>query len=110
MQLRELTFQRLEQEAASLGVTLPIEQTEAWSRLQETIDGRSLWGCFKLQDGERTVALLVLYDFATPRSGRCPAAPRQSRSRPPSTPSQATCAAATAGSSSSVWPWRPSSP
>ena len=65
MQLRELTFQRLEQEAASLGVTLPIEQTEAWSRLQETIDGRSLWGCFKLQDGERTVALLVLYDFAT---------------------------------------------
>ena len=43
MQLREVTFQRFEEEAQELGVCLPIEQTSAWARLEATIEGRSQW-------------------------------------------------------------------
>ena len=42
MQLREVTFQRFEEEAQELGVCLPIEQTSAWARLEATIEGREL--------------------------------------------------------------------
>lgn len=65
MQLRELTFQRFEERAAELGVRLPIEQTEAWARLEETIDGRSHWGCFEVTDEGSTVALVSLTDLLT---------------------------------------------
>ena len=64
MQLREVTFQRFEEEAQELGITLPIEQTQAWAKLEGTIEGRSQWGCFRITDdlgtdGEKTVALIA---------------------------------------------------
>lgn len=65
MQLRELTFQRFEERAAELGVRLPIEQTEAWARLEETIDGRSHWGCFEVTGEGSTVALVSFTDLLT---------------------------------------------
>lgn len=65
LQLKELTFQQFEDEAARLGVSLPIEQTAAWARLQDTIDGRSHWGCFKVVEAGNVVALVSFTDFAT---------------------------------------------
>ena len=65
MQLREVTFQRFEEEAQRLGVTLPIEQTAAWARLEETIEGRSQWGCFRIVEGEKTLALISFADYLT---------------------------------------------
>ena len=70
MQLREVTFQRFEEEAQELGVCLPIEQTSAWARLEATIEGRSQWGCFRITEpaadgGEKTVALISFADYLT---------------------------------------------
>lgn len=66
MQLRELTFDRFEEEAARAGLALPIEQTSAWAELEDSIDGRSQWGCFRLVDDEdATVALVALTDYLT---------------------------------------------
>lgn len=70
MQLREVTFQRFEEEAQELGITLPIEQTQAWAKLEGTIEGRSQWGCFRITDdlgtdGEKTVALISFADYLT---------------------------------------------
>ena len=70
MQLREVTFQRFEEEAQELGVCLPIEQTSAWARLEATIEGRSQWGCFRITEpeadgGEKTVAFISFADYLT---------------------------------------------
>lgn len=76
MQLREVTFQQFEADAERLGVTLPIEQTQAWARLEETIDGRSQWGCFEIVgapgekdpaagDAAGVVALISFADYRT---------------------------------------------
>ncbi len=65
MQLREVTFQRFEEEAQELGICLPIEQTAAWAELEGTIDGRTQWGCFRITDGEKTVALISFADYLT---------------------------------------------
>lgn len=70
MQLREVTFQRFEEEAQEMGITLPIEQTQAWAKLEGTIEGRSQWGCFRITDdlgtdGEKTVALISFADYLT---------------------------------------------
>lgn len=66
MQLREITFQRFEEEAERLNVALPIEQTAAWARYEQTIEGRSQWGCFKIIDeNDETVALISFADYLT---------------------------------------------
>lgn len=66
MQAHEMTYDEMEAEAARLGVVLPIEQTEAWSRLEATVEGRTPWGCVRLSDdaGE-TVALVAFTDYLT---------------------------------------------
>ena len=65
MDMVELSHAQLEDEAARRGVDLPIEQTEAWARLESTIDGRSPWGTFAFERGGQTVALISLFDYQT---------------------------------------------
>ena len=66
MHLQEVTFSEFEAHAASMGVDLPIEQTAAWSALEETIPGRSQWGSFELvSDGGSTVAFIAFTDYLT---------------------------------------------
>ncbi|WP_077597653.1 lipid II:glycine glycyltransferase FemX [Olsenella urininfantis] len=66
MQLRQVTFKRFEEVALELGVTLPIEQTEAWSRLEETVEGRAPWGCCVIEgEDERVKALISFVDYKT---------------------------------------------
>lgn len=66
MQVQEVTPLELEARAAELGVALPIEQTAAWSELEQTIPGRSFWGSFEIKaaDGS-TVALVSFTDYLT---------------------------------------------
>ena len=65
MELVELTHSQLEEEARAQGVTLPIEQTEAWANLERTIPGRSPWGAFRIERAGETVAYLSLFDYKT---------------------------------------------
>ena len=66
MHLQEVTFSEFEAHAASMGVDLPIEQTAAWSALEETIPGRSQWGSFELvSDDGSTVAFIAFTDYLT---------------------------------------------
>lgn len=66
MKIQEITHEQLEFEAADLGLDLPIEQTAAWSRLEDTVPGRTSWGCAKaVDDAGATVALIALTDYET---------------------------------------------
>ena len=60
-----ISLEELEEAASGLGIALPIEQTAAWARYQETIEGRRPWGCVRLFEGEKTVALASLIDYET---------------------------------------------
>ncbi len=52
IEVTDLTFEQMEQGARAAGLTLPIEQTELWSRFEATVPGRSPWGaCGILRDG-----------------------------------------------------------
>ena len=37
IEVRDLTFEQMEQRAREAGATLPIEQTELWSRFEATV-------------------------------------------------------------------------
>ena len=65
MDMVELSHAQLEDEAARRGISLPIEQTEVWARLEETIEGRSPWGTFAFERDGETVALISLFDYQT---------------------------------------------
>ena len=52
IEVRDLTFEQMEQRAREAGATLPIEQTELWSRFEATVPGRTPWGaCEIVRDG-----------------------------------------------------------
>jgi len=65
MNLTELSFDQLETEAARLGVNLPIEQTQAWATYEDTIPGRTQWGCASIGRNGKTVALIAFADYET---------------------------------------------
>lgn len=65
MQVKDITIGELEAIAAGWPEPLPIEQTEAWSRYQATIDGRTPWGCVAVEDGGGVVAVASFTDYAT---------------------------------------------
>ena len=55
----------MESLASELGIPLPIEQTSVWARYQDTIEGRTPWGCVAFRNGERLLALASLIDYET---------------------------------------------
>ena len=65
MKFSELTLEQMEQEAAALGCSLPIEQTAVWARLEKTIPGKSFWGAFRIERDGRTVAFVSIMDYLT---------------------------------------------
>ena len=66
MQTRQIDITQLEEKAQPLGMDLPIEQTHEWASYQETINGRTPWGCVELtDDGGQTLALVSFIDFET---------------------------------------------
>lgn len=65
MELVELSHSQMEEEAAALGVLLPIEQTQAWARLEQTIPGKASWGALRLVDAGKTVGFISLFDYLT---------------------------------------------
>ncbi len=66
MQTRQIDITQLEEKAQTLGMDLPIEQTHEWASYQETINGRTPWGCVELtDDGGQTLALVSFIDFET---------------------------------------------
>ena len=66
MQTRQIDITQLEEKAQALGMDLPIEQTHEWASYQETINGRTPWGCVELtDDGGQTLALVSFIDFET---------------------------------------------
>ena len=65
MELEELTHSQMEAEAAELGLLLPIEQTEVWSKLEQTAPDKAPWGAFRVTKNGETVAFIALYDYLT---------------------------------------------
>lgn len=65
MQLVERTYEQVEAEAQELGVQLPLEQTEAWSRLEATIPDRTPWGTFRLDKNGAPIGFVALFDYLT---------------------------------------------
>ena len=52
IEVRDLSFEQMEQAAREAGVALPLEQTGLWARFEETVPGRTPWGaCEILRDG-----------------------------------------------------------
>lgn len=54
-----------EQAAAQAGITLPIEQTEIWSRYQGGVPGRRPWGAYLIRRDGELVAVISLIDYET---------------------------------------------
>ncbi len=66
MQAKELTFDQLVAEADRLGLELPIEQTPEWASYEETVPGRTFWGCVAIQDdGGETLGVAAFTDYET---------------------------------------------
>ena len=66
MQAKELTFDQLDAEADRLGIELPIEQTPEWASYEETVPGRTFWGCAAIQgDGGETLGVVAFTDYET---------------------------------------------
>lgn len=65
MEVVEISLEQMEQEAASLGIVLPIEQTAAWAQLEQTIEGRTPWAALRFTRDGGTVAFVSLFDYAT---------------------------------------------
>lgn len=65
IEVRDLTFEQMEQAARETGATLPIEQTELWSRFEATVPGRTPWGaCEIVRDGSPT-AFVSFIEYET---------------------------------------------
>jgi predicted ATP-grasp superfamily ATP-dependent carboligase len=65
MQLRHVSLEEMEAEAAAVGVELPIEQTAVWARYQKSIPGRSEWAAFVIEDAGEPKAFVNFLDFET---------------------------------------------
>ena len=65
MQIDDITFDELEAEAARLGLELPIEQTHQWRDYEETVDGRTFWGCVAFRRDGETIGLAAFTDYET---------------------------------------------
>ena len=65
MELVELSYGQMEQEAAQLGLALPIEQTYVWSQLEATIEGKTPWGALRAERNGKPVAYVGLIDYQT---------------------------------------------
>ena len=65
MEFVDISVDQLEREASECGLLLPIEQTEAWTRLEQTNPDKELWGAFRIQKDGATVAFVVLYKYHT---------------------------------------------
>lgn len=65
IEIAKTSYAEMEGAAAKAGLTLPIEQTEAWAHYQETIDGRMPIGAFIIRRDGNPIAFISLMDFAT---------------------------------------------
>lgn len=65
MELIELSHAQMEQEAKALGVSLPIEQTQAWASLEESSPDKRAWGTFRIQEDGEPMAFVALFDYLT---------------------------------------------
>ena len=66
MQAKVLTFDQLVAEADRLGLELPIEQTPEWASYEETVPGRTFWGCVAIRDdGGETLGVAAFTDYET---------------------------------------------
>lgn len=65
IEIAKTSYAEMESAAAKAGLTLPIEQTEAWAHYQETIDGRTPIGAFIIRRDGNPIAFISLMDFAT---------------------------------------------
>ncbi len=63
--ISRLSLAELEEAESSQEVSLPIEQTSAWARYQETIQDRSFWGCLDVADEDGRVALVSMIEYKT---------------------------------------------
>lgn len=62
---KKLTWEDWNRIVDEEGLVLPIEQTEVWANYQNTVDGRTFWGCLSLEGDGKTRALLSLFDYET---------------------------------------------
>lgn len=65
IEIAKTSYAEMESAAAKAGLTLPIEQTEAWAHYQETIEGRMPIGAFVIKRDGNPIAFISLMDFAT---------------------------------------------
>ena len=59
----EVSAAQLDQEAGSLGLVLPIEQTAVWMEYESTIPDRAYWGSYIIYDDEAPMALVSFMDY-----------------------------------------------
>ena len=63
--IRELTKDEFTSLVEQAGILVPIEQTMVWANYQQTVEGRSFWGCLAIaRDGE-DVAYVSFIDYET---------------------------------------------
>ena len=63
--LAKQSYEQLVQLAHDWNVNLPIEQTSQWADFEDTIEGRSPWGAFRIDDDGEPVGLVSFIDYET---------------------------------------------
>lgn len=64
-EVRKLEQAEFEQLVLAADIVVPIEQTLAWAKYQQTVEGRSFWGCLALARDGHDVAYVLFIDYET---------------------------------------------
>ena len=64
-EVRKLTKEEFERLVSAADIVVPIEQTLAWAKYQQTVEGRSFWGCLALARDGHDVAYVLFIDYET---------------------------------------------
>ena len=65
MKFSELTVEQMEECAREAGLQLPIEQTAAWAAYQGTIDGRTPWGAYRIDEDGSLLGVVSFIEYET---------------------------------------------
>ena len=63
--IRELTKDEFTSLVEQEDILVPIEQTMVWASYQQTVEGRSFWGCLAIERDKEDVAYVSFIDYET---------------------------------------------
>lgn len=65
IELREISQEEFDRCVAESGLSVPIEQTQVWAAYQNTVPGRTFWGCLAFAQDGADIGYVSFIDYET---------------------------------------------